>query len=261
MPRIVWHQMGQTSYETGVDRGVFYDSENKGYAWSGLVNVEESSVGGEIQSFHYDGIKYLDRVSPRNYQAVLSAFSAPNSFIEAIGNQPAGPGLILTRQKRSLFGLVYRTHIQHPRGYKIHLVYNVLATPTSKGYSTIDEALAPEPFSWQINAIPTKARMARPTAHYILDSTKMQSELLAVFEDILYGTEDDEPRLPSVDELLDLLMAEWEPVSITAQTTTGLSELTPDGIDLSNSLKPGINRALPNTRLVPSSISGLYRLE
>ena len=261
MSRIIWHQAGQTSYEEGVDRGVFYDSENLGHAWSSLVSVEEASIGGELQAFHLDGIKYLDRTAPRNYSASLSAYSAPQPFAEAIGMELVASGLILTRQKRKLFGLSYRTGRHDPKGYKIHLVYNILATPTDRGYSTIEETLSPNPFTWQINATPPLTKVARPTAHYILDSTKMQEELFAIFEDILYGTEDTEPRLPSVEELWDLLVAEWEPVSIFAQPTTGLSELTPDGTDLSNSLKPGLNRALPNTRLVPSTISGLYRLE
>ena len=80
MARLAWNQEGQNRYEFGVDRGVFYASDGSGRVWNGLTEIEEDSDGGELSSYHFDGVKYLDLNGPRNYKAVLSAFSAPSQF-------------------------------------------------------------------------------------------------------------------------------------------------------------------------------------
>jgi len=259
--RLVWNQFGETQYEVGVDRGVFYDSNSKGHVWNGLTEVNESAEGGDLESHHFDGIKYLDRVTPRHYQATISGFSAPEVFSTALGEESVIPGMILTRQARTLFGLSYRTSVGRPDGYKIHIVYNVIASVESRAFTTISDSSSPDVFSWKISAVPPNSIVHRPSAHYIFDSKSMASELLETFEDMLYGTDTSEPYLPTIDEIRDLLGNQWAPLVIVADPVTGLSGLIAGDGDLFVTFKPGVNRALPESRLEPSEIPGLYRLE
>jgi hypothetical protein len=264
MTKLLWHQE-QNRYEFGVDRGVFYsqvdsDKYANGVVWNGLTSVEESPEGGKTASYHFDGNKYLDIVEPRNYSAKLSAYSAPIQASEAIGDKLVVPGFILTRQARIRFGLSYRTFIGEDLGYKIHIVYNILATPKNRDYPTINESVEPSIFTWDINAVPTKSFGYRPSAHYILDSTKIPIEVLQTIESIIYGTDETVPRLPSIGELIDIII-EWNPLLIIPQSLTGLAELVSGSGDLYTTKIDGLNRALPQTRLYKSPIDGLYRLE
>lgn len=260
MARVVWDQLDQKRYEYGVDRGVFYDSAGFGVVWNGLLSVDESAVGGANDTYHFDGIKYLDVVSPRNYQALLSAYGTPLQFDAVVGEHSIVPGFILTRQTRERFGLSYRTLIGGTPGYKIHIVYNILASPTKRGSSTMKNSGNAEKLSWKISAVPPVSKTHRPTAHFILDSLQTPPEALSTVEDILYGTDTTPPRIPTPDELKDLVIL-MSVLYIFPQPATGLSELRPGMGDLSRTQLAGIHRALPQTKLAPTSVSGIYRLE
>lgn len=265
MARLVWHEEGQNKVEYGVDRGVYYspiapDVYSYGVVWNGLTEVTESSVGGEIASYHFDGIKYVDTVEPRNYQATITAYSAPDQFATSLGEKHLIPGFILTRQSRTLFGLTYRTFVGQDLGYKIHLVYNALASPLNRQYPTMKRDMSAELLSWKIDAVPPIGSDYRPSAHFILDSVKMGADLLGMIEEIIYGTDDTVARLPSIEELRDLV-ALWNPLIILPQSTTGLAGLVSGMGDLYTTSMEGINKHIYSGRLVPSSINGLYRLE
>lgn len=263
MTKLVWHKE-ESRYEFGVDRGVFYppthnNQYSNGVVWNGLVSVDESSVGGDSSSYYYDGVKYLDIVAPRNYQAVISAYSAPQYLMHSLGEIPLIPGFILTRQQKSLFGLSYRTLVGSS-DYKIHLVYHAMASFSSEVYSSLTNASAAELLSWQIDAVPPVGMKYRPTAHFILDSAKANPDALEALESIIYGMDDAVARLPSIEELIGIISL-WNPLLIGAQTIPGLAELDPGTGDLYAITMEGFYRALPQTRLVPSPINGLYRLE
>lgn len=260
MTRLDWSQApSQIRYESGVDRGVLYPASGPGVVWNGLVSVEESSVGGDVNSFYFDGVKYLDVQDPKNFQATLTAFSAPPEFLPSMGQLSVIPGFILTRQPRSRFGFAYRTKIGEA-GYKLHIVYNALATPTQRSYSTKSDSPSAENFSWQIDATPPLATGYRPSAHYSLDSTKTDPNTLKTVEDILYGTALSAPRLPSVDELVDII-GTWSPVILTTYSVVGIEQLAPGMGDLTPTRKPGLYRSFPSSRLAKTATNGLYRLE
>lgn len=259
MTKLVWNQSSQIKYETGIDRGVFYPSDGPGVVWNSLISVDATYVGGEQVSYHFDGIKYLDLVSSKNYQAEISALSIPPQAAASIGYKSVVPGFILTRQPRARFGLCYRTLIGD-FGYKIHIVYNVIVSTSTRQHATISDEPSAETFSWLIDAVPPLSKTYRPSAHYILNSLKMNPDALAAIEGILYGDEEHDARLPTLGELIDLTVP-WAPMYIIPQRTTGLSEIAPGMGDLYKGQIDGLNRALPNTRLVQSPINGLYRLE
>lgn len=260
MTRLVWNIEGQRRYESGVDRGVLYPPEAPGVVWNGLVSVDETIVGGEVQQLHYDGIKYLDFVGPKNYQANLTAFSAPEEFQPFIGYRSLVPGFVLTRQPRQRFGLSYRTKIDDGLGYKLHLVYNALASPTSRSHKTLSPDQQANTLSWTIDAVPPRSNTHRPSAHYIFDSTTTDPTALAIIESYLYGTDTSDPRLPIFEELIDIIIV-GELTLIIPDSVGGLAELVPGDGDLYRTSRDGILRALPTTRMLESSVSGLYTLE
>lgn len=259
MTRLVWGLETQRKYENGVDRCVLYREGVPGVVWNGVTNIDEITIGGEVESLYFDGIKYMDLVGAKNFQANLTAFSAPEQFLACVGERPVVPGFVLTRQPRERFGLSYRTLVGDD-GYKIHIVYNALANPTGKKYSSLSPSVSHSPYSWTIDATPPPNNTIRPSAHFIFDSLKMDPDALSAIEDVLYGTLETEPRLPSLDELFDI-MIELSSLTIIPDTVGGLADLVSGDEDLYMTRIPGIHRALPSTRLVETGVEGLYELE
>jgi len=259
MTKLVWGELPQRKYEAGVDRGVFYPENAPGVVWNGLISVNEAQIGGEVNSFYFDGVKYIDLVSTKTFEATLTAFSAPEGFSANLGDLALLPGFILTRQRRGRFALSYRTLIGED-GYKLHLVYNAIASFSQRGYSSLNENPEPTALSWKIAATPPPSDTHRPSAHFIFDSTKIDSAALDVIEAILYGTDTTPARMPQLEEMLGLLV-DWSPLMIIPDPIGGLAELVSGAGDLYRTSSPGINRTLPNTRLYKSPIDGLYRME
>jgi len=259
MTKLVWGEENQRKYEAGVDQGVFYPSNGPGVVWNGLVSVDETIVGGEVNSYYYDGIKYVDLASTKNFQAEVSAFSAPAEFAPCVGERSVVPGFVLTRQPRDRFGLSYKTDLGG-RGYRLHVVYNALASPSGRTHTSLTDTPSVEALTWTIDAIPPRSETFRPSAHFSFDSTKTDPEILEILEVFLYGSSTTSPRLPSLDELLDITEL-WSPLIIDPEYVTGLSELDPGMGDLYKTRVAGIHRALPNTRLKKTLTSGLYRME
>lgn len=211
MTKIAWDQAGERRFETGIDRGVFYDMTSPGVPWNGLVSVDEAVSGGEATPFHYDGVKYLDLVANEDYQATLSCFTYPDKFLPFDGLMELADGLYATLQPRMSFGLCYRTRVGNDvhgtdYGYKLHLVYNATASPADKSYSSISNTADVETFGWTINAVPPPSDgLYKPTAHFIIDETKILHEVRAALESALYGTDSTDAYLPTQAFVIALL--------------------------------------------------------
>jgi len=198
--RLSWSPANQ-SYETGVDHGVLYPETGPGVVWNGLLAVEESSNGGEVESLYFDGRKYLDVVRSKEFKAKLKAYSAPKAFAPCLGQATIRAGVYLTQQHRETFGLSYRTKLGSS-DYKIHLVYNALASASARSYKTMGATAAPNIFDWDLSTTAINSTLYKPTAHFVLDSTKLLPNNLNALETILYGTDLVAPRLPNIAELL-----------------------------------------------------------
>lgn len=222
MSKLVWDQTGERFYETGVDHGVLYPQVGtnypKGVVWNGLTNISESPSGGESNAIYADNIKYLNLVSAEDFGLTVEAYTYPDEFAKCDGSAFAGTGLILEQQARQAFGLSYRTKIGNDvdddLGYKIHLVYGGKASPSEKSRATVNDSPEATQFSWEVATTPvviTKInpdteKVYKPTAHLILDSTMFKTTeekaILKSIEDILYGTDSEDARLPLPDELI-----------------------------------------------------------
>lgn len=216
MSRIEWDKTGQRLYETGVKQGVLYPQESgaypKGVAWNGLITVTESPSGAEATPLYADDIKYLNLMSNEEFGATIEAYTYPDEFKECDGSAELTPGVIIGQQTRKTFGMCYRTTLGNDvdgndYGYKLHIIYNALAAPSEKGYSSINDSPEAITFSWEISTTPVAVTGHKPTACIVIDSTKVDAEKLAALEAILYGSEDAEPRLPLPDEILTIMNA------------------------------------------------------
>lgn len=215
MSKLVWDQTGDRLYETGVKNGVLYvrgesGTYDKGVAWNGLTAVTESPSGAEATPLYADDIKYLNLMSTEEFGATIEAYTYPDEFAACDGSAAIATGVYIGQQARKTFGLCYRTVLgndvdSNDHGYKLHLIYGGLAAPSEKAYATINDSPEAITFSWEITTTPVNVTGHKPTACVTIDSTKCDAEKLAALEDILYGTEDSEARLPLPDEIVELM--------------------------------------------------------
>lgn len=205
--RIVWDAPGERRFETGVDRGVLYLPDGRGVPWNGLTAVEEDNSDITTTSYHFDGIKYMDTRYPGDFSALLRAFTYPDEFLEFDGLAELANGVLLGNQPvYSRFGLSYRTKIGNDvdgieHGYKIHILYNLVATPENRSYAVMGEQTNPETFSWKITGVPETIAGHRPTVHIVLDTTRLNPFLVRDIEDLLYGK--DTIEVPVEETTLD----------------------------------------------------------
>ena len=214
MTALTWDQVGERTYETGVDRGVLYIPNGSGVydlgvAWNGLTTVTESPSGAEASPQYADNIKYLNLVSAEEFGATIEAFTYPEEFGQCDGTAAPTAGVLLGQQGRKTFGLAYRTRLGNDLdgvdyGYKIHLIYGALAAPSEKAYSTINDSPEAITFSWEVATTPVSATGYKPTSVIVIDSTEVDPADLATLEEILYGDTGVDPRLPLPDEVVSL---------------------------------------------------------
>lgn len=232
MAKVVWDRVGERLFQTGVDRAVLYPQGVDGVPWNGLTAVNESPTGGEVKPFYVDGYKYMNKSVREEFEGSIEAFTYPNAFEACDGTRSLGRGLYLGQQRKKPFSLTYRTKIGNDvdgidHGYKIHLIYNATALPSSKGYSSISRDPEPTTFNWSFSTKPIRVPGHRPVPHMIIDSTQTQSTLLTALEDILYGNETAAPRIPLPSEVITLF-AEWPELYIV---DNGDGTFTVDGPD------------------------------
>jgi len=227
MSKLKWDQIGERLYETGVKKGVLYPQNSEGLyplgvAWNGLTGITESPSGAESNPLYADDIKYLNLVSMEEFGATIEAFTYPEEFEQCDGSAALAAGVSAGQQARRQFGLAYQTTLGNDvdgidYGYKLHLIYGALATPSEKGYQTINDSPDAIAFSWEVTTTPVEVTGKRPTASIVIDSTKVDAAELAVFEGIIFGTEVSDPRLPTPDEIA-ALFTDGAPGAITLTT-------------------------------------------
>lgn len=209
MARISWTNVGSRVFEAGIDRGVLYVDGIPGVPWVGLVGVNQQQSGGEAKPRYQDGMKTGNRTSPEQFEATIEAFTYPLEFEHCDGTHRGDNGLRITQQRRKPFGMCYRSNIGNDvsglsHGYKLHILYNLKAEPSDRGYQTLTDTSEPSTFSWKVTSRAVQILGHRPTAHFIVDSRDVPLALLQALEDKLYGTELQEPTLLSPGELLFL---------------------------------------------------------
>ena len=215
MAKLIWDATGERFYETGVKNGVLYvaDAQGtypKGVAWNGLTAVTESPSGAEPTPLYADDIKYLNLMSAEAFGATVEAYTYPDEFAQCNAEASLVEGVVIGQQPRKTFGMVYSTVLGNDvnnenYGYKLHLIYGAVAAPSEKAYATINDSPEAITFSWELTTTPVSVNGFKPTASLTIDSTKVESTKLTALEDILFGSETVEARLPLPDEIATLM--------------------------------------------------------
>jgi len=214
MTKLKWDQVGEKVFETGVNQGVLYIPNSqgiydKGYPWNGLVSVSESPSGAESNKQYADNAVYLNLTSAEEFSATVEAFTYPRAFAQCDGSAEPSAGVFIGQQRRQNFGLSYKTLIGNDTlatdfGYKLHLIYNALAAPTEKAYTTVNDSPEAITLSWELSTTPVDVPNLKPSATITIDSTLVDPVKLAQLEDMLYGTAGSDPRLPTPSEVIAL---------------------------------------------------------
>lgn len=212
--KLVWDQVGEKFYETGVDRGVIYPMTGAAYgtgeAWNGLMSVDEQPSGAEPTPLYANNRKYLELMSVEEFGMTIGAYTFPKGFYQCLGKKELAPGVYVNQQTHVPFGMTYRTLIgndteKNAHGYKIHLVYGATAKPAEKSNKTVNESPEAAEMSWECSTTAVDIPGCDPAAHIEIDSTTISAEKLAAIEAILYGSDEAEARLIMPDELATLM--------------------------------------------------------
>lgn len=230
MAKLTWDDTGSRLYETGTRMGVLYpintttNTYTPGVAWNGLTAITESPSGAESNPIYADDIKYLDLRSVEEFGATLEAYTYPEKWAECDGSINIVDGVSVGQQKRKQFGLSYRTILGNDTeldnyGYKIHLIYGATASPSERAYQTVNDSPEAITFSWEITTTPIAFKHLvdgveqvilhngselKPTACITINSKTVDPAKLTALENILYGSENTDPRLPMPGEIYDM---------------------------------------------------------
>lgn len=228
---LVWDKDSERLYETGVKRGVLYPKATNGtyplgVAWNGLSSVTETPSGAESNPIYADDIKYVDLRSVEEFGGTIEAYTYPDEWAECDGSAAVADGVIFGQQARKAFGLAYRTILGNDTefedyGYKLHLVYNALATPSERQYQTVNDSPEAISFSWEFESTAVSVgslggKTLKPVSCITINSrnfTDTNKSYLEKLEEILYGKDptndggDDgvAPRLPLPAEVYQIL--------------------------------------------------------
>lgn len=217
--KLQWDQDGQRIYETGTSKGVlFVKNEDGGYgtgvAWNGLTSVKKNNDGAEPNDLFADNMKYLSLMSAENLKGSIEAYTYPDEFEACDGSAAVNPGVYVGQQSRVPFGMAYSTIVGNDTlgnayGEKIHIIYNAKVAPSERAYETINDDPDAITFSWEYTTTPVDLSDIGldPSAGVTIDKTEVSEEAWSAIIEKLYGTEDTEPTLPSLKEIITMTEA------------------------------------------------------
>ena len=218
MAALVWDKTGERRIETGVDHCALYvydpstKTYGKGVAWNGITAISEKPEGAEATDLYADNILYLSLLSAEKLKGTIEAYTYPDEFEACDGSAELTKGVKIGQQDRVAFGLVYRTKIGddvagQDRGYKLHVLYGCKASPSEKGYKTVNDSPEAISFSWEISTTPVNVAGAKPTSLLTISSLDVDTTKLKALEAKLFGADAHggqqaaEPKLLLPDEI------------------------------------------------------------
>lgn len=232
MSRLEWDKKTERFYETGVDRGVLFlisgGVYQKGEAWNGLTAVNENPSGGEPTKLYANNAVYLVRASLEELGITIEAYTYPKSWEKCDGTEEVAPGIMIGQQSRRHFGLCYRSLIgndedENKHGYKLHFIFDGLASPSEKNHETVNDSADIDPFSWEATTASIPVDGYDPCCSMVIDSTKVDAAVLKEIEDAIYGTATTESRMLTPNEIIAMISGGTAVVgtAIVGQSTAG----------------------------------------
>ncbi|MDT3387324.1 MAG: hypothetical protein LIR46_06115 [Bacteroidota bacterium] len=214
--KLIWDETGTRRLEGGISEVALFPMTEQGtygdgVAWSGVTAFNENPSGADVTDLYADNIKYASLRAAEKYGFTIEAYQYPPEWAECDGSAEVVPGVFLGQQNRKAFGLVCKTQIgddTHPgmdKGYKLHIIYNSTASPSSRSYTTINENPDAISFSWEGNSTPVNVADAQHPEYsrykavscITIDSTKVDAAKMTALETLLYGSDNASAALPS----------------------------------------------------------------
>ena len=231
MAKLVWDAIGEHKYETGVDHVALYkpNAQKKyvgGVAWNGVSSISESPSGADSNPIYADNIKYLNLRSAEEFGATIECYTYPPEFAECNGEAIVTSGVVIGQQTRKTFGLAYRSIVGNDLqgndyAYKYHLIYGATASPSEKQYNTVNDSPEAGTFSFELTTTPIAVQGYKNTASITIDTSLFTDKTkLTALENKLFGTEQDDPELPTPAEVFDLLGMQYNETTGTWEAKT-----------------------------------------
>lgn len=216
MPKLVWDQVGQRFYETGTSKGALFVQDatgnyGTGVAWNGLISVKKSPDGAEPSALYADNMKYLELMSAENLKGSIDAYTYPEAFEACDGSASPNAGVYIGQQTRVPFGLAWTTIVGNDTqgnayGEKLHIIYNAKVSPSERAYETVNEDPDAITFSWEYTTTPNDLSDIglEPSAGIVIAKAEVSASAWTALTDAVYGTASQEPRLPSIQEIVTM---------------------------------------------------------
>lgn len=214
MSKLEWDDEAVRQYETGISHVAIYPYDSSveepeegyvaGYAWSGITGITESPSGAEATAVYADNIKYLNLMSEEELGLTVEAINYPEAFEKCDGTASLVAGVKIGQQSRIPFGMGYKTKKCDSNGNDIgeilHLVWNALAAPSEKAYSTVNDSPENMTFSWTLTT--TKVKFSddtlglKPISHLEIDSSIVNADFWAALDALLFGSTSTSAMFP-----------------------------------------------------------------
>lgn len=250
MAKLTWDNTGERYFEAGIKDVALYlmwsakydQSSSKiansdyfaGVNWNGVTKVGESPEGADANDLWADDIKYASFRSAEEFTGSIEAYQYPEEFAACNGERMLGK-IKIAQQARRAFGLAYKTTVGNDvdgfeHGYKLHLVYNATCSPSSRDHETINDSPDAETMSWDFETTPVEVGTIngveyKKTSHIVIDSRDFTSTAdkttLGKIEDLIYGSANNEPTLPTPRYLYEMIAAEAGTYTVKLDPTGG----------------------------------------
>lgn len=214
MSKLVWDQIGEKLYETGVEQVALFPMVDGAYAtgvaWNGITALNVTPSGAEPTALWANDAKYLTMMSAEEVGGTIEAYTYPTEWRKCMGFSEIVKGAYVGQQSRSTFGIVAKSLVGNDTelnkyGYKLHLLWGCLASPAEEAHSTVNESPEAATFSWEFNTTPVKMAGFDPTSYICIESVNVDETKLKALEAKIYGSDDAEPTLPTPDEVATML--------------------------------------------------------
>ena len=184
MTRLTWDV---DDYLYGVSKGVFYPQNSPGEVWPGLIEIQDSTEHFDVRVTQLDGHKLHQTRRSQTFKGKIMTYAFPESYFTGIHRGRPKP-----------FGFSWR--VEHETGYEIHILYNTLVNPevVERNQTDVSE------YEVSISTSPVLLPEGGFTSHLIVDSGIAYPEAISDLEDVLYGTDTTDPRLPDVLGVLEV---------------------------------------------------------
>ena len=217
MSKLVWDSIGERYYETGIEQVALFPQEGGAYptgvAWNGITALNITPSGAEPTPLYANNKKYLTLISVEELGGTIEAYTYPKEWAACDGSAEVVAGVYLGQQPRKTFGLVGKTLLGNDtegttHGYKLHIIYGGLASPSEMSNATVNDSPEARTMSWEFSTTPVPVEGYNDTSYICINSTEVDAEKLKALEAVIYGSADKEASLPLPAEIFTLLGVE-----------------------------------------------------